>query len=203
MTQTETHVRIGTSGYNYEGWRGVLYPHNLKTADMLSFYASKFDTVEINTSFYGIPSKSSAKRMISRVPQGFEFFVKANQEFTHKGNLQDVTSYLNWIEPFQDSQCLAGVLFQFPAAFVNSQSNWSHISRLRSEFRDVPMAIEFRHVSWSKPDVLTFLSDQNLTHVVADLPEIPYLYRRHSDTIFYNSPVLREYCVWSSVVMQV
>jgi uncharacterized protein YecE (DUF72 family) len=77
-------IYIGTSGFSYDDWVGPYYPQDVKKTDWLTFYAQEFSTVELNSSYYGIPTTFSMERMAAKTPEGFQFTVKAHQEMTHK-----------------------------------------------------------------------------------------------------------------------
>src|SRR3972149_11461367 len=83
-------LRIGTSGYSYKEWKGTFYPEDLKPADMLSFYAERLGTVEINNTFYHMPTKKLLQGWASQVPDSFRFVLKVSQKITHYKRLKGV-----------------------------------------------------------------------------------------------------------------
>src|ERR1700741_3908579 len=84
------HVLTGTSGYSYKEWKGRFYPEKMKEADMLAFYASRFPTVEVNNTFYRMPSPDLLRKWAEQTPEGFTFVLKAPQRITHQKRLGDV-----------------------------------------------------------------------------------------------------------------
>jgi uncharacterized protein YecE (DUF72 family) len=171
-------IRIGTSGWSYPSgkgtWNGIFYPTppGRKSArsgfDELRFYAEHFDTVEINSTFYGVPAPSTARGWVERTPPGFEFSLKLFQKFTHPGmflkstgkdpwNLgeTDVDEFRRAIEPLASAAKLGALLAQFPASFKNEPDSAAYLAWLLEQFRDYPVAVELRHRSWSDQPVET------------------------------------------------
>ncbi len=171
-----TTVRIGTSGYSFEDWRGILYPHSLRSKDMLNFYASRFDTVELNYTYYAMPKRHSSQKMVEQVPPGFQFFIKANKSFTHEYTLGAADDFLKGIEPFPNAGMLGGLLFQFPRSFQNTKENRDYIKQVVQRFADLSPSIEFRHRSWAARFVWNYFTEKNLTLVIPDVPDLPELY---------------------------
>jgi uncharacterized protein YecE (DUF72 family) len=142
-------IRIGTQGWNYEDWVGPFYPRGAKAADFFDLYASVFDTVEIDSTFYAIPSEASIVAWRRRAPQGFVYALKLPQEITHLQRLCDCEEVL---ERFCErarglEEKLGAVLIQLPPDF--SPRSWnaleSFIPLLPSRLR---FAVEFRDDSW-------------------------------------------------------
>ena len=166
-------LRIGCSGWNYDHWRnGVFYPPRLASRGWLRFYAERFDTVELNTSFYRLPRRTSAERWAEETPDDFMFAVKVSRYITHVKRLQDVSDHLpllyERIEPLRPK--LGALLWQLPPTFpVN-------LPRLATVLEQLPRgerhAFEFRHPSWFVEETYTLLREYNASLVVADRPEI-------------------------------
>jgi uncharacterized protein YecE (DUF72 family) len=139
---------IGTSGWNYREWRGSFYPEKLPTAQWLSFYATRFDTVEINYTFYRLPSKDACAAWYDQTPDKFRFVVKASRYITHIRRLRDSQdSWNDFVERVEALKHKLGpILLQFPANFRASEANLESVdeflgyasrgSRLALEFRD-------------------------------------------------------------------
>jgi uncharacterized protein YecE (DUF72 family) len=174
-----TDVRIGTSGWSYptgEGtWNGIFYPPQLSRRprgtpkfDDLSFYAEHFNTVEINSSFYRIPSPKTAESWAARTPKDFEFSLKLFQKFTHPEMFAKATGGEAWslgqndvddfraaIDPIANAGKLGALLAQFPASFKNEGSSREYLEWLLERFREYQVAVELRHKSWSDNPVET------------------------------------------------
>jgi uncharacterized protein YecE (DUF72 family) len=142
-------VRIGCSGWNYAHWRGVVYPRGMAASRWLEYYATLFDTVEINTTFYRLPSSSAVAGWVEDTPSGFTFAVKESRFLTHMKRLTDMESgtrrFYDRIEPLVDSPKLGPVLWQLPPNFHRNDE------RLAEALDALPAgrhAFEFRHPSW-------------------------------------------------------
>jgi hypothetical protein len=116
-----TSTRIGCSGWNYDDWRGRLYPPGVPKRRWLEVYAEHFDTVEVNTTFYRLPKRAAVAAWADQTPNGFEFTVKASRYLTHIKRLTDVGEgvrrFYERIEPLGEAGKLGPVLWQLPANF--------------------------------------------------------------------------------------
>jgi uncharacterized protein YecE (DUF72 family) len=180
-------VRIGCSGWNYAHWRGVVYPRGMAASRWLEYYATLFDTVEINTTFYRLPSSSAVAGWVEDTPSGFTFAVKASRFLTHMKRLTDMESgtrrFYDRIEPLVDSPKLGPVLWQLPPNFHRNDE------RLAEALDALPAgrhAFEFRHPSWFADAVYELLDRQNVALVFADRPEIRQFqtHERTADFVF-------------------
>ena len=108
----QSEIRIGTSGYSYDDWRGHFYPDNLPKSEMLSFYARYFGCVELNATYYTIPPIGTFQRLQEKTPKNFEFIIKTNQETTHrrKENEKAVQKLKDSIKPLAESGKMYGFL---------------------------------------------------------------------------------------------
>jgi uncharacterized protein YecE (DUF72 family) len=158
------NIRIGTAGWSYPSgrgtWKGLFSPR--KRGDELSFYAEHFDTVEVNSSFYGPPTAATAKKWSERTPPGFEFALKLYQKFTHPEMFAkatgkdpfdltqaDVDEFRRGIAPLAEAGKLGPVVAQFPASFRSDAASRDYLAWLLEAFREHALAIELRHKSWS------------------------------------------------------
>jgi uncharacterized protein YecE (DUF72 family) len=169
---------VGTSGYSFKDWQGTFYPATMSSRGMLPFYATHFDTVEVNFTYYRMPSARTCGGMAEKTPDGFQFFVKAHQSFTHEQDLAGKRAFLDGIAPMTESGKLAGLLFQFPQSFKNNAENREYLARVAGEFAGGPSvtAVEFRDNSWARPPVYTFLEERGLSIVAVDEPRISTLF---------------------------
>ncbi|MCE5250710.1 DUF72 domain-containing protein [bacterium] len=164
-------IAIGTSGFSFRDWKGVFYPGDIKPADMLGYYARYFSAVEINTTYYGIPSPKTFERMVGATPDTFEFMVKTNKATTH--DLKDADIYPSFAEslaPIRESGRLSGILAQFPWRFRNTQENRRYLAEMSDRYNDAPLFVEFRHDSWNRDEVFDFLRRSGLFFVSVDEP---------------------------------
>lgn len=167
-------VRVGTSGYSFEDWRGVFYPEKIEKTKMLDYYIDHFDTVEINSTYYGIPHPRVFEAMAKKTPLGFDFIVKANQSLTHKREqlAQETPKYLEALLPLVESGKFKGVLAQFPWSFPRLPANVDHLRKCRDALADLPLFVEFRHSSWVKQDTFDLLKSLEVGYVSVDEPQL-------------------------------
>jgi uncharacterized protein YecE (DUF72 family) len=161
-------VQIGTSGYNYPEWRGTFYPEKFSTSKMLAYYAERFPTVEINYTFYRIPTEKLLAGWAADTPDSFTFTLKAPRRITHDSKLQRCEDLLQTFCRTARTlgPKLATLLFQLPPTFKKD------IGVLRSFLDLLPdgtrAAFEFRHASWFDEDVFEALRSRNIALCVAD-----------------------------------
>ena len=161
-------VFIGTSGYNYPEWKGGFYPANLPTSKMLPYYAEHISTVEINYSFYRMPSEKALDGWSGATPEGFAFTLKAPRRITHEARLRDCDDLLQTFGKRARtlSPKLGTLLFQLPPSFrkdleaLNVLLDWVP--------PDIRVAMEFCHDSWHSDDVFQRLKDTNVALCIAD-----------------------------------
>jgi uncharacterized protein YecE (DUF72 family) len=166
-------LRIGTSGFSYKEWKGTFYPEDLKAAGMLSFYAQRLGTVEINNTFYRMPTRSLLEGWASQVPESFRFVLKVPQKVTHFKRLKNVdeeVSYLVETAGAMGSR-LGAFLVQLPPSFACEPE------RLEAFLGMLPpglhAALEVRHPSWRNPEVLALLEKRGAALVTAETDEEP------------------------------
>lgn len=167
---------VGTSGYSFADWVGTFYPPGTRQGDMLRFYVQHFQTVELNFTFYRMPSASTLERMARVAPPGFDFWVKANQQLTHRRDRSGCAEFLDNLQPLRAAGKLAGVLLQFPQSFHRTVANRKYLASALAEMESAPLAVEFRHRTWGHPSTLEGLRDRNVTLAVPDAPDLPDLY---------------------------
>jgi uncharacterized protein YecE (DUF72 family) len=161
-------VRVGTSGYSYKEWKGSFYPKDLPAADMLRFYAEKLSTVEINNTFYRMPSEKVLSTWSDQVPDDFVFVLKVPRRITHikrLKNAEDDVAYL--LETCGTLGKKAGpLLFQLPPFLRKDVAVLRAFLGLLS--KGCRPALEFRHQSWFDDEVLGILRDHNAALCLAD-----------------------------------
>ena len=207
-------LRIGTSGWNYPSgrgtWNGVFYPPakaRPKGFDELAFYAEHFDTVEVNSTFYGQPRATVTRGWADRTPSGFEFSVKLYQKFTHpkmyeavlRRGLQaaeshdeavrellapsnaDLDEFKRGIEPLASAARLGAVLAQFPPSFKRGTTEVAYLAHLLKALAAYPLAVELRHSSWSDAfsETLDLLNGAGAAWVQIDEPKFRFSIRQN------------------------
>ena len=165
-------VRIGCSGWNYDDWRGRLYPERAPRRRWLELYAERFDTVEVNTTFYRLPARDAVAAWVSQTPDSFLFAVKASRYLTHIKRLGDldegIRRFYERIEPLQEAGRLGPVLWQLPANFHRDDER---LQRWLEALPDGMHTIEFRHPSWFVPAVMEALRLRQVALTIGDHPE--------------------------------
>jgi uncharacterized protein YecE (DUF72 family) len=163
-------ARVGCSGWQYRHWRGDFYPADLPQARWLEYYAARFDTVEINNSFYRLPERSTFAAWARRAPMRFEFAVKASRFLTHMKKLKDPEEPLDRLFTRMRGlgSHLGPVLYQLPPRFNVD------VDRLRAFVgllpRDARHVIEFREPAWYSRDVCDLLDRSGVALCLHDMP---------------------------------
>ena len=206
---------IGTSGWSYPAgdgtWNGLFYPASrsrrdgTRDFDELRYYAEHFDTVEVNSTFYGQPRAEIARTWVQRTRPGFEFSVKLYQKFTHPAMFKDaalkrtpgadeafldllaevtqrdIDQFREGIDPLADAGRLGALLAQFPPRFKDSPSSRRYLTQLLRAFGDYPVAVELRHRSWSDAigDTLSMLNAFGAAWVQIDEPKFRFSIRQN------------------------
>jgi uncharacterized protein YecE (DUF72 family) len=190
-------IRVGTSGWSYPSgkgtWNGIFYPEQPSRRprgtpkfDELAFYAEHFDTVEVNSSFYRVPSIDMVRKWVDRTPRDFEFSLKLYQKFTHPDMFakatgadpsqlgrKDVDEFRASMEPLVSAGKLGALLAQFPPSFKNDEESRGYLEWLLKAFREYPMAVELRHRSWSEAaeETAGLLNEYNAALAQIDEPK--------------------------------
>jgi uncharacterized protein YecE (DUF72 family) len=176
----EKMIRVGPAGWSYADWEGIVYPSPKRSKfDPLSYLAEYFDTVELNNSFYRIPtpqmSRSWAKRI--RFNPHFRFSAKLYRNFTHERealSAADETDFKNGIAPLLENQVLGALLLQFPYSFHYSEPNLQLLKRLSEQFREYPLVLEIRHASWDRASAYRFLRENRIGFCNLDQPQVSH-----------------------------
>ncbi len=161
-------LHVGTSGYNFPEWKGSFYPPKLPSSKWLEYYAQQLGTVEINYTFYRMPSEKTIAGWNAATPEGFTFVLKAPQRITHFARLRNIDEplrlFLDLIRKLNTK--LGAVLFQLPPNFAKDVER---LGDLLTQFPgDVRAACEFRHASWWSDDVYELLRSTNTALCIAD-----------------------------------
>ena len=174
----KTPILIGTSGYDYPEWKGVFYPNDLKRKDFLSYYASQFNALELNNTFYNMPTAERLLSFYERSGGLLQFSIKANRLLTHEidRNWQAAASdFFAAVAPLAEKNSLCAVLFQFPQSFHYTDENRIYLAKLIAQFQGLPVVIEFRHVEWIKESVLQGLEQRSASLCFCDMPQLKAL----------------------------
>ncbi len=158
-TPSPQMIYIGTSGWAYKNWNGIVYPSpKPRGFRPLAYLADYFDTVEINTSFYGPPKPNTTKDWLDQVSANreFRFTAKLYRAFTHERNAtqQDENDFKSGMDVLAGADRLGAVLLQFPWSFKNTDESRGYLLGLFERFRKYPLVLEVRHGSWNTEAVL-------------------------------------------------
>jgi uncharacterized protein YecE (DUF72 family) len=167
-------IRIGTSGYSYEDWIGPFYPEGIAKGDMLLYYAREFDTTEVNSTYYRLPTPQMLAAMARKVPAGFLFTIKASQELTHVREEPEEAfrQFREALRPLQEAGKFGCVLAQFPWSFRPTDENRDYLAVLREQLVDLPVVIEFRNAGWVSDATFDLLRRLNLGYCCVDEPRL-------------------------------
>ena len=172
MSEAGHNIRIGTSGWHYVHWSGRFYPEGLGKSKWFQHYATHFDTVEINNTFYQLPKQQTFENWHKQAPKNFLYTVKANRYITHIKRLKDVSEPL---ERFFKRACLlkgnlGAILYQLPPSFHKDLDRLEGFVRLLG--KKLTAVFEFRHESWFSEDTYKLLDKFGAGFCTHDMPGI-------------------------------
>jgi uncharacterized protein YecE (DUF72 family) len=162
-------IHIGTSGFHYKHWKGPFYPRNMPASAMLNFYVQHFDTLELNNSFYRLPTVSAFEAWRDATPDNFVFAVKASRFITHNKKLKDPENAVDNLLPRAAhlGAKLGPVLFQLPPKWRVNPERLRNLLQILP--RDVRYAFEFRELSWVTPEIDSLLREFNAAFCIYEL----------------------------------
>jgi uncharacterized protein YecE (DUF72 family) len=184
------HIYVGTAGWSYKDWEGVVYPAQLKKSlHPVEYLARYFDVLEINTSFYGHVKPEWGKlwsRMARAVNPAFQFTAKLNRAFTHSpmavlestssetihATDEDERLAKEGFESLAIENMLGAVLAQFPVSFKNTNTNRDHLDSVIEKFKQFPLVIEVRHNSWTNEGTLRYFAEKGVAFCNIDQPKL-------------------------------
>lgn len=180
-------IHVGTSGFSFPDWKGTVYPTGLRERDMLSYYEKElgFRVLEVNFTYYALPSTRSFEALSQKTSDQFEFVVKAFKGMTHEIRNKETGEWINNQEVFKrfkhsllplvDKGRLACVLAQFPYGFFLNRDNVGYLQKFKEEMGDIPLVYEFRNQTWLKDGTFQFLEKNGLGYCIVDEPKLPKL----------------------------
>jgi uncharacterized protein YecE (DUF72 family) len=193
------NLYVGTSGWSYP-WKGLFYPEDLKSADYLAYYATRFNCTEVNSSFYHFTMAKTVEKWMATTPDYFRYAVKMNREITHNRNFVDteelVEKFMARFLPMGER--LGPVLIQIAASFrYNPTVAAKFFTMLREKYPDQAFAFEPRHASWFGEEPLELLREHRIAWVIASAgkrfpglelaPSDLVYFRLHGEEQLYNS----------------
>ncbi|WP_162055203.1 DUF72 domain-containing protein [Pontibacter pamirensis] len=181
------NLYIGTSGWSYR-WQGVFYPEEIKSAERLSYYASRFNTTELNSSFYHFTMAKTVEKWLNETPESFKFAAKMHQEVTHKRRLVDTEAP---VEKFMSrflamGERLGPVLIQLPGSLhFDFGVVADFFDMLRGKYPAPDFALEARHKSWFTQEAQDLLHEYAITWVITSGGKrFPCLEATTTDTMY-------------------
>ncbi|CAN5735007.1 DUF72 domain-containing protein [soil metagenome] len=168
---SQRRLSVGTSGFSYKPWKGSFYPADMKDGDMLAFYSTQFDTVELNNTFYRLPNENTLRQWAEQVPPGFRFALKASRTITHIKRLKEIADPVGYLFRVTAvlGDALGPVLFGLPPNMKQDLDRLNAFVELIPE--GVRAAVEFRHPSWHDDAVFDVLRSRNLALCIAQTDE--------------------------------
>ena len=172
---------IGVSGFSYASWKGVFYPKDTKPDGMLEAYATKLNSVEVNSSFYHMPTSTTTAKWAKSTPETFRFSFKANRKITHfmklKNAKTEFTFFLKGLEPIGEK--LGCILVQLPPYMKQDYSTLEMF--LAESPKSFHIAVELRHTSWFGNGLNDLLSKYNAALCVADTEDMKPVFEKTAD----------------------
>jgi uncharacterized protein YecE (DUF72 family) len=170
---------IGTSGYDYPDWKGGFYPEKLARTKFLEYYSEQFNSLELNGTYYRMPTAQQMQNMIDRSCSKVMFTVKAFQEMTHatdKSHFQPlVTEFKKALEPLMSNNLLTCALFQFPESFHYEPDQRQYLDVLLKELHEIPVVVEMRNIKWQNDQVYNALRQRQVGWCITDNPNLKNL----------------------------
>jgi len=206
------NIYIGTSGFTYKHWQGIFYPKDLPEKDWLKFYSQKFNSVEINASFYHLLKATTYQRWARETPKDFIFVLKASRYITHLQRLKtNLPTLDNFLQPAKDlKEKLNCILWQLPAGLPADKKLLADFGKLLKSHpiaKNLRHAFEFRHQSWFHNNIYSILKFYNFALVIAHSHRWPvvikstasYVYLRfHGSTLYASDYSMTELKKWAS-----
>jgi len=169
-------LRIGTSGYDYPEWEGVLYSPGIGRKEYLGAYSETFGTVELNFSYYGMPRAQNLRDMLKRARKPIDFSIKANQSLTHKIDgatwKDSVGEFSRGIAPLYEEGKLCAVLLEFPFSFHYEEEERRYLDRILKALSPFPLVVEFRNAEWFSSPVIEGLKERGVGLCSVDVPRL-------------------------------
>jgi len=178
-------IRVGTSGFQFDDWFGTVYPRSLKQRNALEYYAEILcmDTVELNYTYYSLPSARTSEAMARKVPEGFEFAVRSHGSMTHeiwdgenRSRLKDTAPaferFVEGILPLKEAGRLGPILLQFPYGFWPSPITYDYLRFCQERLDGFDVVIEFRNRAWHRDTAYRLLRELELGYCIVDEPKI-------------------------------
>jgi uncharacterized protein YecE (DUF72 family) len=166
-------IYVGTSGFKFDDWKGAFYPPDVPQNKWLNYYGARFSCLEINSSYYRLMPARTFYSMAQKVPDGFQFTVKAFGGLTHEpadATADDARAFIDSLQPLIEADKFGCVLAQFPNRFHNTEENRQYLVEFKERLEGLPIVVEFRHREWADEAVFPFLRENGLGYCAVDEP---------------------------------
>jgi uncharacterized protein YecE (DUF72 family) len=174
-----SELLIGTSGFDYPEWKGLFYPEKLARAKFLEYYSSQFNSLELNGTFYRMPTAVQMRRMIERSGGKIKFTVKAFKDLTHAADkshyLPLMAEFKKALEPLIAEKVLLCILLQFPESYHYDKHERIYLDNLLKEVSEIPVIVEMRNTRWQNDSVYKELQHRNVGWCITDNPDLKNL----------------------------
>jgi uncharacterized protein YecE (DUF72 family) len=167
-------IYVGTSGFKFDDWKGRFYPEGLDQKKWLDYYGQRFNCLEVNASYYRLLHPATFFHMAKKVPESFQFTVKAYRSLTHEAgsdNEADFDAFIDSLQPLIEADKFGCALAQFPTSFHNTPGNRQYLAHLCDRFSEQPLVVEFRNREWIKDEVFDFLRNKRVGWCAVDEPQ--------------------------------
>ncbi len=179
----DSNIFVGTSGWTYDDWDGAFYPKGVSGAERLSYYAERFDTVEVNATFYRFPAPNMIKSWNTRLGENFHLLLKGHRRITHYRKLKDVEDTLGgFLDRAGQLERLVALLWQLPPSLHRDLDRLEAFVKLLPA--EVRHAVEFRHPSWWDDGAFEVLERHDIASVAISHPSLPADLRPTTDLIY-------------------
>jgi uncharacterized protein YecE (DUF72 family) len=175
-------IQVGTSGFSYKDWVGPFYPPGTADRTMLEYYATRYDLLELDYTYYTMPAQRTMISMCTRTPEGFTFCIKAHKSMTHEVSDDSAevkatfARFMDAVAPMIDAGKLGCILVQFPWSFRPSAQNATYVAGLRELLPNVPVTVEFRNTEWVQERTFSLLRRSQLGFCCVDEPRLRGLF---------------------------
>ncbi|MGD8718680.1 MAG: DUF72 domain-containing protein [Candidatus Zixiibacteriota bacterium] len=173
MPKEKPHIYVGTSGYSYQDWKGPFYAADIKDRDMVAFYARRFPAVEVNFTYYRVPSARTIEAIVRKAPN-LSYAVKLTGDITHEGKLTPelAADYLRGVAPMVEAGVLGCLLAQFPWRFKYTPAAIEFLKKIMGYMGDLGVVAEFRHDSWAVDEAYEKLRELKVGFCNVDEPAL-------------------------------
>ena len=170
-------IYVGTSGFSYQDWVGPVYPAGTRSSDFLGLYSQRFNALEINYTYYRVPTQKTMLSLAEKSRGVIRMAVKLTDIFTHKRSSteDDSKRFEEAMAPLQEAGLLGCLLAQFPFSFKPDRTNSRYLAKLRERFASFPLVVEVRNQGWMVDRLFPFLQNRDIGFCNVDEPRLPGL----------------------------